>query len=301
MNGEEVKKPWMNLNYIPPVIVDGEKVVEILPEDVSQDDEKWASSLVVYVVRITPSIGAMERCIMGQGNFSTKPIILYHIYGYFVVRFASEEERDMVMCSGTHHLLRRPIIMKPWVLEFNFKEEILTTIPLWVKIPNLPLNYWNSVVLSKIGSSVGKPLYADECTTQTSRISFARILMEVDVTRPLTKVIKIQDPKGKIVEQKVWYEWKPIFCQKCLQVGNSCVDKQAAPVQIQKKNHEEDEATQGQEEWHTMRYRASSRRDSRNSQDTKGGQGSESGVLIYEEGHTSGEGGGGMEMTVIQP
>ncbi|KAG5599914.1 hypothetical protein H5410_031284 [Solanum commersonii] len=52
-SGEEVKKPWadlfatnrlatrgMNLNYIPPVIVDGEKVVEILPEDVAQDDEK---------------------------------------------------------------------------------------------------------------------------------------------------------------------------------------------------------------------------------------------------------------------
>ncbi|KAH0682845.1 hypothetical protein KY289_020597 [Solanum tuberosum] len=223
MNGEAVQKPWtnlfatkrlatrgMNLNYIPLVIVDGEKIVEILPEDVTQDDEKWAPSLVVYVVGTSPSIGAMERFIMGQGNFSTKPIILYHIDGYFVVRFANEEERDMVLCSGPHHLLRRPIIMKPWVLEFNFKEEILTTIPLWVKLPNMPLNCWNSVVLSKIGSSVGKPLYVDECTTQTSRISFARILMEIDVTRPLAK--------------------------KCLQVGHACVDKQAAPIQIQKKS-----------------------------------------------------------------
>ncbi|WMV45432.1 hypothetical protein MTR67_038817 [Solanum verrucosum] len=226
----------MNLNYIPPVIVDGEKIMEILPEDVAQDDEKWAPSLVVYVVGTTPSIGAMERFIMGQGKFSTKPIILYHIDGYFVVRFANEEERDMVLCSGPHHFLRRPVIMKPWVPKFNFKEEILTTIPLWVKLPNLPLNCWNSVVLSKIGSSVGKPLYDDECTTQTSRISFARILVEVDLTRPLEKVIKIQDPKGKIVEQKVWYEWKPIFCQKCLQVGHACVDKQAAPTQIQKKS-----------------------------------------------------------------
>ncbi|KAK6784251.1 hypothetical protein RDI58_017705 [Solanum bulbocastanum] len=51
--------------------------------------------------------------------------------GYFVVRFANEEERDMVLFLRPHHLLRRPVIMKPWVLEFNFKEEILTTIPLW--------------------------------------------------------------------------------------------------------------------------------------------------------------------------
>ncbi|KAK4718893.1 hypothetical protein R3W88_017231 [Solanum pinnatisectum] len=38
-------------------------------------------------------------------------------------------------------------------------------------------------------------------------------------------MIKIRDPKGKVLEQQVWYEWKPIFCQKCLQVGHSCVDK----------------------------------------------------------------------------
>ncbi|KAK6785298.1 hypothetical protein RDI58_018753 [Solanum bulbocastanum] len=47
----------------------------------------------------------------------------------------------------------------------------------------------------------------------------------MDVTRPLPKMIKIRGPKGKVLEQQVWYEWKPIFCQKCLQVGHSCVDK----------------------------------------------------------------------------
>lgn len=96
--------------------------------------------------------------------------------------------------------MRRPVIMKPWVLEFNFKEQIITTIPLWIKLPNLPLICWNSVVLSKIGSSLGKSLYEDECTTQTSRIYFAKILVEVDLTRPLANSIEINGPKGRIVE-----------------------------------------------------------------------------------------------------
>ncbi|KAG5610972.1 hypothetical protein H5410_022253 [Solanum commersonii] len=39
--------------------------------------------------------------------------------------------------------------------------------------PKPASNCWNSVGLSKIGSSLGKPLYADECATQTSGISFA--------------------------------------------------------------------------------------------------------------------------------
>ncbi|XP_015164056.1 uncharacterized protein [Solanum tuberosum] len=157
------------------------------------------------LISTAPSIGAMERFILEHGTFTIKPVILYYKDEYFVVRFANEEERDMVLCSGPHYLIRRPIIMKPWVPEFNFKEEILITIPLWVKFPNLPLNCWNAVVLSKIESSLGKSLYADECTSQVNRISFARILVEMDITRPLRKMIKMYDPKGKVLEQQVWY------------------------------------------------------------------------------------------------
>ncbi|KAG5599915.1 hypothetical protein H5410_031285 [Solanum commersonii] len=226
----------------------------------------------------------MERFIMGQGTFSIKPVILFH------------EERDKVLCSGPHYLLRRPVIMKPWVPEFNFKEKILTTIPLWIKLPNLPLNCWNSVVLNKIGSSLGKPLHADECTTQVSRISFARILVKVDVTRQLPKVIKMQDTKGRVIEQKVWYEWKPIFCQKCPQMGYSCVEKLEEPIQLQKKNQgqveenqqeqttkDNDGTTQGQGEWQTIRHRTSSRRDYRNIQGERGGQGERN--YIWTNGH----------------
>lgn len=128
-------------------------------------------------------------------------MVPYHTDGYFVIRFANEKEKDGILCSGPHYLLKRPVIMKPWSPEFNFNEDILSTIPLWIKLPNLPLNCWNAVTLSKIGSSLGgQPLYVDECTTHTSRISFARILVEVDVTRKLSKSINVQDSKGNIYD-----------------------------------------------------------------------------------------------------
>uniref|UniRef100_K4CDK9 Uncharacterized protein n=1 Tax=Solanum lycopersicum TaxID=4081 RepID=K4CDK9_SOLLC len=72
------EKPWvnlfatnrmaargMNLTYIPPIIVEGEKLVEILAEDIAQDEVKWKPSMVVYVVGTAPSIGSMERFILG--------------------------------------------------------------------------------------------------------------------------------------------------------------------------------------------------------------------------------------------
>ncbi|XP_019224865.1 PREDICTED: uncharacterized protein LOC109206499 [Nicotiana attenuata] len=48
--------------------------------------------------------------------------------------------------------------------------------------------------LSKIGSALGNPVYADDCTTGTVRISYARMLIEMDITKPLPRRVKIQDP-----------------------------------------------------------------------------------------------------------
>lgn len=110
--------------------------MKILAEDVAQYDEKLAPSIVVYVVGSSPTIRAVKRFISAQGKFTMKPVILYHTDGYFVVRFGNEEERDIVLCSGPHYMMQRPVIIKPWTTKFNFKEEILTTISLWVKLPN---------------------------------------------------------------------------------------------------------------------------------------------------------------------
>lgn len=160
----------------------------------------------MYVVGTKPTLGTIDRFINNQPKFTRKPIILYHGDGYCAIRFANKEDRDKILCLRPYHIMRRPVIIKPWTSDFNFKEEILTTIPLWVKLPNLPLNCWNTVVLSKIGSKLGQPLYVDECTTQASRITFARIMVEMDVTKELPKEVKIQDARRKIFEQRVVYE-----------------------------------------------------------------------------------------------
>ncbi|WMV37120.1 hypothetical protein MTR67_030505 [Solanum verrucosum] len=78
-----------------------------------------------------------------------------------------------------------------------------------------------------IASAIGIPMFADECTTKQTRISFARMLVEVDVTKPLPEEINVMDPTGKTIVQGVKYDWKPIFCQKCQVVGHVCLPEQA--------------------------------------------------------------------------
>lgn len=90
--------------------------------------------------------------------------------------------------------------------------------------------------LSRIGSGLGAPLYADECTLVVERISYAKILIEMDVMKELPSTIIVQDPSGKFFTQVVKYDWKPLYYHTCLQVGinvkwsniNLTVDKSKA-------------------------------------------------------------------------
>lgn len=151
-----------------------------------------------------------------------KPQIYYHNEDYFVIRFQNLEERNEVLYSGPHTINNRPVIMKAWTPDFNLYEEVLNTIPLWIKLPNLPLNCWTMKSLRKIGSALGNRIYVDDCTTSSTRISYARLLVEIDVTRPLLKSVKLQYPNGRALEQEVAYEWEPAYCVTCLKFGHTC-------------------------------------------------------------------------------
>ena len=111
----------------------------------------------------------------------------------------------------------------------NFNDEVLKVIPLWVKLPNLPLNCWGPESLSRIGSVLGVPLYADECTTKQWRVSFARLLIEMDVTSPSPEYVWLEDDNGLMFKQVVHYDWKPPYCTACKVIGHNCAKKKAVP------------------------------------------------------------------------
>lgn len=62
-------------------------------------------------------------------------------------------------------------------------------------------------------------MVTDECTTNKLRVSYARILVEVDITQ---KEITIKDCEGRKMKQVVEYEQKPLYCDKCQKMDHQC-------------------------------------------------------------------------------
>lgn len=199
-------------------------------EAIKGASKKWEWATIMYVIGAKPSLPTVRSYVSKNWKGIADPAVYRHDEGYFVVNFASFSDQKKVMDAGPYFFYNKPIMLKPWSESYRFDEDVLKTMPLWVRLPNLPLHFWGLDSLSRIGSLLGTPLCADECTSNQLRVSFARLMVEVDVTKPLPKVVHIS-AKGQVYEQRVLYEWAPAFCVRCNKVGHNCdKPKQTGPV-----------------------------------------------------------------------
>lgn len=72
---------------------------------------------------------------------------------------------------------------------------------------------------------MGVPICVDECTTRPLRVSFARMLVQVDVTQELPKSVAVDGSFRNIFEQPVLFEWAPLFYKNCRMIEHNCLAK----------------------------------------------------------------------------
>jgi hypothetical protein len=104
---------------------------------------------------------------------------------------------------------------------FDFTATHMSRVLVWIRFPNLPLKCWSPTCLSKIASVIGKPIHYDMLTTLMSRLSYARVLIEVDLLVDLPNSINFVLPNGMLLLQLVVYKSIPRFCKHCQVIGHT--------------------------------------------------------------------------------
>lgn len=137
-----------------------------------------------------------------------------HEKGYFLVQFAIPEGRDTILELGLFSYNYRPLLLQCWHEKFCFEEDVMRLIPLSRRFPDLPLS-WTEDSLSRLACVLGTPLYADHITSTQDRITYARVLAEIDITQPYSKEVTVENEKGNKTKQKVELEGQPSFRARC--------------------------------------------------------------------------------------
>lgn len=63
--------------------------------------------------------------------------------GFFIVKFSSQEVRDTVISTGPWFWGTSGLFMTPWFPDFDPNKMTVTKMPVWVRLYNLPLHFWN--------------------------------------------------------------------------------------------------------------------------------------------------------------
>lgn len=140
----------------------------------------------------------------------------------------------MVLSKGPWFIGEHFLSVRPWEANFNPEEANITSIAVWIRLPRLPIEYYDIEALKEIGSVVGRVLRVDTYTASEARGRYARLCVQVNINNPLIYTIMI----GKF-KQFVIYEGIGRLCFSCGCVGhrweNCCYTIQ--PPQVSKNDN----------------------------------------------------------------
>jgi hypothetical protein len=214
------KKQDETIQYFNPIIVNDRKTAVIEEEELRSAEKMWSNSILIYLVGKRPYYmffkAYIKRVWLPKGKFE----VYARDNGFYLVQFELAEDCNKILEGGPWMMDGKFIIMKKWNSSIKYEKDLLLSIPIWVKFPNLNFAYWNHITLCKIASTIGKPLAMDEHTKNKSRIAFARMLIEVDASSKFENEVQIKLPNGDCVMQQVEYEFIPPVCHNCICFGH---------------------------------------------------------------------------------
>jgi hypothetical protein len=187
--------------------------------DLGSNCDVWKSCIVGYVAGKSPGFRYLNNIISNTLNYEAT--LSVHDLGWLIYQFNKVEDKFAILSRGLYLVFRRPHILRPIPQFFNFSAEEMFRVPVWVKFPNLPLKCWTPNCLSKFANMFGKPLQSDRLTSTMARLSYARVLVEVNLIDVLPSSIKVILPNGSTLNKKVVYETMPRFCKLCQVLSHS--------------------------------------------------------------------------------
>ena len=134
---------------------------------------------------------------------------------FYLIRFSVREDHDLVLKNGPWFIGGHFLSVRPWVPNFRPDIANIASVAVWVRLPHLPIEYYNAEALKEIGKAIGTVLRIDTHTASEARARYARFCVQVDINKPLIYTILIGN-----FQQSVLYEGIEKLCFSCGRVGH---------------------------------------------------------------------------------
>ncbi|GLJ22481.1 hypothetical protein SUGI_0423270 [Cryptomeria japonica] len=200
--------------------ISGEVEID-LTEDVEDDRYAWEEyALIARIIGPKQSREVIRSWV--DTKWGRHTIIKFLPKGFFVAIFAENHERDKVLGSKNWYLEKHPVYMQPWKPNFNPMDLAWYDKPTWLRLFNLPIEYWGESNLERIRKSLGTLLEIDEGITKNDLYIYARL--QIAAVQKVPDHITLITANGKWRQEvEIEKELNPCYrCGSLLHQGSKC-------------------------------------------------------------------------------
>ncbi|XP_019234667.1 PREDICTED: uncharacterized protein LOC109215103 [Nicotiana attenuata] len=135
---------------------------------------------------------------------------------YYTVKLMKEESMTRILHNGPWFINGCFISVQKWVPNFVANRASQNYTAVWIRLPQFPTEFYDGIILTKIGNYIGKLLKVDACTSATLRGRYARLCVELPLDQPVQTSIMIGHHN-----QPILYEGEGFLCKNCGRLGHS--------------------------------------------------------------------------------
>ncbi|CAI0436048.1 unnamed protein product [Linum tenue] len=149
----------------------------------------------------------------------------------FLVTFNNDQDYLNALTGGPWVILDHYLIVHQWSPSFRTSDKPHRSVVAWIQLPELPVHFYHREVLFALGNLIGRTVKLDYHTEHLERGKFARLAVELDMSKPLATRIRLDG-----FWQQVIYENLPEICFNCGRIGHreaSCPNNPGTPATSQ--------------------------------------------------------------------
>ncbi|CAL1413661.1 unnamed protein product [Linum trigynum] len=176
----------------------------------------WKRTLVVRLLGRSISYQYLSSHIRWKWKPSGTVDILDLNNATFLVNFSNEHDYLHALTGGPWVILDHYLVVHQWSPAFRTSDKPHRSVVAWVQLPELPIHFYHREVLFTMGNLLDRTVKLDYHTEKLERGKFARITVELDMTKPLKSRIHLDG-----FWQQVVYENIPEICFECGRIGHS--------------------------------------------------------------------------------
>lgn len=199
--------------------VDNVLAVIFTPTEVEQLNKQRENTLIMKFSAGMPQAWVICAHIAAEWKLSTPPAVGVIDPRHISIHMGSYEDTTKALALNRYKVKNSLFRLFRWTSDFKIGKDS-SMVAVWVKLHDLPLQYYNESSLRRICSALGNVLHICLGTITLTQQRYARVCVELDVAKPMLDSIFVRTSKEHGWFQSIEYEGNNTYCTYCGLLGH---------------------------------------------------------------------------------